>query len=91
MDDNMIKCRPLDESHGFVGDIIDMNTEVIDEVLNNNFIPVISTIGCDENNNCYNINADTVAAAVAGKLKAEALISMTDVVGLLRDKMMTAP
>lgn len=86
MDDNMIKCRPLDESHGFVGDIIDMNTEVIDEVLNNNFIPVISTIGCDENNNCYNINADTVAAAVAGKLKAEALISMTDVVGLLRDK-----
>lgn len=86
MDDNMIKCRPLDESHGFVGDIIDMNTEVIDEVLNNNFIPVISTIGCDKNNNCYNINADTVAAAVAGKLKAEALISMTDVVGLLRDK-----
>lgn len=41
MDDNMIKCRPLDESHGFVGDIIDMNTEVIDEALNNNFIPVI--------------------------------------------------
>ena len=86
MDDNMIKCRPLDDSHGYVGEIMDMNTEVINEVLNNNFIPVISTIGCDGDNNCYNINADTVAAAVAGKLKAEALISMTDVVGLLKDK-----
>ena len=82
----MIKCRPLDDSHGYVGEITDMNTEVINEVLNNNFIPVISTIGCDRDNNCYNINADTVAAAVAGKLKAEALISMTDVVGLLKDK-----
>ena len=47
---------------------------------------MISTIGYDEDGNCYNINADTVAAAVAGALQAEALISMTDVVGLLRDK-----
>ena len=42
--------------------------------------------GYDENGNCYNINADTVAAAVAGELNAEALVSMTDIVGLLRDK-----
>lgn len=86
MDGNMIKCRPLDDKHGFVGDITGLNTEVIEEVLANNFIPVISTIGYDENGNCYNINADTVAAAIAGHLKAEALISMTDVVGLLRDR-----
>lgn len=86
MDGNMIKCKPLDSAHGYVGEIIEMNTDVIEEVLANSFIPVISTIGYDENGNCYNINADTVAAAVAGKLKAEALISMTDVVGLLRDK-----
>lgn len=86
MDGNMIKCRPLDESHGFVGDIIDMNMDIVEEALLHSFIPVISTIGYDENGNCYNINADTVAAAVAGKLKAEALISMTDVAGLLRDK-----
>lgn len=86
MDGNMIKCRPLDESHGFVGDIIDMNMDIVEEALRHSFIPVISTIGYDENGNCYNINADTVAAAVAGKLKAEALISMTDVAGLLRDK-----
>lgn len=86
MDGNMIKCRPLDERHGFVGEITDMNMDVVEEALAHAFIPVISTVGYDENGNCYNINADTVAAAVAGKLKAEALISMTDVAGLLRDK-----
>ena len=86
MDGNMIKCKPLDDKHGFVGEITGLNTEVIEEVLANSFIPVISTIGYDENGNCYNINADTVAAAIAGHLKAEALISMTDVVGLLRDR-----
>lgn len=86
MDGNMIKCRPLDKRHGFVGEITDMNMDVVEEALAHAFIPVISTVGYDENGNCYNINADTVAAAVAGKLKAEALISMTDVAGLLRDK-----
>lgn len=85
MDGNMIKCKPLDEEHGYVGEIIDTNMDVINEVLANNFIPVISTIGYDENGNCYNINADTVAAQIAGDLKAAALISMTDIVGLLRD------
>ncbi|WP_308617913.1 acetylglutamate kinase [uncultured Eubacterium sp.] len=85
MDGNMIKCKPLDSEHGFVGEITETNMEVISEVLANNFIPVISTIGYDELGNCYNINADTVAAQIAGDLKAEALISMTDIVGLLRD------
>lgn len=85
MDGNMIKCKPLDDKHGFVGEIIKTNMDVIKEVLENNFIPVISTIGYDEQGNCYNINADTVAAQIAGDLKAEALISMTDIVGLLRD------
>ena len=86
MDGNMIKCKPLDDKHGYVGEITGMNMDVVNEVLANNFIPVISTIGYDENGNCYNINADTVAASVAGALKAETLVSMTDVVGLLRDK-----
>lgn len=85
MDANMIKCKPLDKKHGFVGEIVETNLEVIEEVLEHNFIPVISTIGYDENGNCYNINADTVAAQIAGDLKAEALISMTDIIGLLRD------
>lgn len=86
MDGNMLKCEPVDSDHGYVGKIVDVNMEVVEEVLANNFIPVISTIGYDENGNCYNINADTVAATVAGALNAEALVSMTDVVGLLRDK-----
>lgn len=86
MDGNMIKCKPLDDTHGYVGEIVEMNMHVVNEVLNNSWIPVVSTIGYDENGNCYNINADTVAAAIAGELKAEALVSMTDIVGLLRDK-----
>ena len=86
MDGNMLKCRPLDDTHGYVGEITDINMEVVEEALEHSFIPVISTIGYDEKGNCYNINADTAAAAVAGALKAEALVSMTDIVGLLRDK-----
>ena len=86
LDGNMIECKPLDDKHGYVGEIININTEVIDEVLEHNFIPVISTIGYDKQNNTYNINADTVAAEIAGTLNAEALVSMTDIVGLLRDK-----
>lgn len=86
MDGNMLKCKPLDESHGYVGEICDVNMEAVEEILDHSWIPVISTIGYDENGNCYNINADTAAAAIAGALKAEALVSMTDIVGLLRDK-----
>lgn len=85
MDGNMIKCKPMDDVHGYVGEIVETNMDVVKEVLANNFIPVISTIGYDEQGNCYNINADTVAARIAGDLKAAALISMTDIVGLLRD------
>lgn len=85
MDGNMIKCEPLDNEHGYVGKIVETNMDVVNEVLENSFIPVISTIGYDENGNCYNINADTVAAQIAGDLKAEALISMTDIAGLLKD------
>ena len=86
LDGNMLKCRPADDVHGYVGEITDINMEVVEEAISKNFIPVISTIGYDEDGNCYNINADTVAAAVDGALQEEALISMTDVVGLLRDK-----
>lgn len=86
MDGNMLKCKPLDDTHGFVGEITDIDMTAVEEILNNNWIPVISTLGYDEEGHCYNINADTAAAAIAGALKAEALISMTDIVGLLRDK-----
>lgn len=86
IDGHMIKAKKADEKLGFVGEITDVNVAPIVDVLEKGYIPVVSTVGCDEDCNTYNINADTVAARLAGELKAESLISMTDIVGLLRDK-----
>lgn len=86
MDGHMIKAKKLDERLGYVGEITDVNVAPVLDVLEKGYIPVISTVGCDDEGNSYNINADTVAARLAGELKAESLISMTDIVGLLRDK-----
>ena len=86
VDDHMIKAKRLDDVHGFVGEITDINTELVTDLLEKDYIPVISTIGYDDKNNTYNINADTVAAYLAGALKAESLINMSDIPGLLMDK-----
>ena len=86
MDGHMIKAQKINEKLGFVGDITQVNVEPIIDVLEKGYIPVISTVGCDDEGNTYNINADTVAARIAGELKAESLISMTDTVGLCKDK-----
>lgn len=86
IDGHMIKAKQLDDVHGFVGDITEINTDIITDLIEKNYIPVISTIGYDNENNSYNINADTAAASIAGALKAESLINMTDIPGLLRDK-----
>lgn len=86
VDDHMIKAEKLDDVHGFVGNITNVNTELITSLLEKDYIPVISTIGYDDDNNTYNINADTAAAYIAGALKAESLINMSDIPGLLRDK-----
>ena len=86
IDGKMIKAKKADERLGFVGEITDVNVEPILDLLEKGYIPVVSTVGFDEENHTYNINADTVAARLAGELKAESLISMTDIVGLLRDK-----
>ncbi len=86
MDGNMISAKVANPKLGFVGDITDINASPILDVLEKGYIPVVSTVGCDMDGNVYNINADTVAARLAGDLKAECLISMTDIVGLLRDK-----
>ncbi len=71
---------------GFVGDIKKVEVSPIIMALKNGFTPVIATIGADKNGQTYNINADTAAAAIAGALKAEKLILMTDVRGLLMNK-----
>ena len=87
MDGNLIEAKPIDfENLGYVGEITNVNTQPILDVLEKGYIPVISTVGCDNEGNVYNINADTAAAAIAGSLGAECLISMTDICGILRDK-----
>ena len=85
MDGYMIQAERLDEVHGFVGEITKVNPQPILDVLEKGYIPVISTVGCDAQGNTYNINADTAAARIAAELKAESLISMTDIRGILRD------
>ncbi|MBQ7953381.1 MAG: acetylglutamate kinase [Clostridia bacterium] len=85
-DGHMIEAEMKDPALGYVGEITDIDTTPILDVLDKGYIPVISTIGCDKDGNIYNINADTAAAKIAGKLQAESFISMTDIRGLLRDK-----
>ena len=88
MDGNTIACRRYtDADLGFVGEITHIDTTLIDHLLEDQFIPVIATVGMDpENGVLYNVNADTAAAAIAVALQAEKLVSMTDIAGLLRDK-----
>lgn len=86
IDGHMISAKKADERLGFVGEIIDVNVAPIVDVLEKGYIPVISTVGYDLEGNTYNVNADTAASRIAGALKAESLISMTDIVGLCRDK-----
>lgn len=85
-DNHLITAEVKDERLGFVGEITDINPEPIIDLLNMGYVPVISTTGCDNDGNVYNINADTAAAKIAGILGAESFISMTDIAGLLRDK-----
>lgn len=88
MDGNTISCRRYTkEDLGFVGEITGISTTLINHLLDDQFIPVVATVGMDpENGVLYNVNADTAAAAIAVALGAEKLVSMTDITGLLRDK-----
>ncbi len=86
IDGHMLKAKVKDERLGFVGEITDVDPSPIIDVLDKGYIPVLSTIGCDDEGNVYNINADTAAAKIAGALGAESLISLTDISGILRDK-----
>lgn len=86
VDARLIEAEIKDDKFGFVGDITRVNTKIINDLLDNNYIPVISTVGCDKKGNIYNINGDTAAACIAGALGAERFIMMTDIAGILRDK-----
>lgn len=70
---------------GFVGEVTSINKELLLNLLKSDLIPVISPIGCDEEGNSYNINADYAAAFISGALKAEKLLIMTDIDGVYKD------
>lgn len=85
VDGGLIRAEQRDAALGFVGDVTAINPDVLDGLLDDEFIPVIATIGCDESGQAYNINADTVAGAIAEAMGAEKLVYMTDIEGLRTD------
>ena len=86
IDGGIIEAKMKDERLGFVGEITKIRTQPITDLLEKNYIPVISTVASDRQGNTYNINGDTAAAYIAGALNAKRLIMMTDIDGILRDK-----
>ena len=86
MDGKLIQAKVKDTKLGFVGEVTAINKGPVTDILEKGYIPVISTLGCDDEGNAYNINADTAAAHIAGALGAERFILMTDIAGILRDK-----
>ena len=86
MDGQMLRCTELDPQLGHVGEIVHVDATLIGSLLDGGYIPVIATVGMDDLGQAYNVNADTAAARIAAELKAENLILMTDIAGLMRDK-----
>lgn len=78
-----VSCRDVDL--GFVGDVEEVNTDLLRRLLNDELIPVIATIGTDRHGQAYNVNADTAAGAIAGALKAAKLVYLTNIEGLRRN------
>ena len=86
LDSHMIEAKQLDPDLGLVGEITKVDPKIINDALDNGYIPVISTVASSADGKVYNINADTAAARIAAEMHAESLVLLTDIVGLLRDK-----
>lgn len=86
IDGGLIKVHKKDEKLGQVGEIDSINKKILDDLLDGGFIPVISSIGIDEEGNAYNINADTAAAKIAAAIHAESMVVMSNINGVLKDK-----
>lgn len=85
-DGNLIKARPEGrQGIGFVGEVNTMDVRILESLLKNGHIPVVSSVAADESGQAYNINADTVAGEIAAALGAEKLILLTDTAGILQD------
>jgi acetylglutamate kinase len=81
-DAGLIRASALDPSLGFVGDVEAVNAVILQRLLAQDLVPVVATIGAGHDGQAYNINADTVAGALAEALQAEKLVYLTDVEGL---------
>ena len=86
IDGGILEATVKDEALGYVGEITKVRTQPILDLLEKNYIPVISTVASDRQGNVYNINGDTAAACIAGALGAERMIMMTDIAGVMMDK-----
>jgi acetylglutamate kinase len=84
-DAGLITVAPRDPRLGFVGDVTHINAWVLERQIKEELIPVVATIGVDEAGQAYNVNADAAAGAIAGALKAEKLVYLTNVAGLYGD------
>jgi acetylglutamate kinase len=85
-DANIITARPQgQEGIGFVGEVTSINIKMLKLLVENGYIPVISSVAADKDGQSYNLNADTVAGELAAALNAEKLILLTDTPGILRD------
>lgn len=84
-DAGLLHCVKKDEDLGFVGEISKVKVEILNELLEKDFLPVIAPVGMDENLNTYNINADDAACELAKALKAEKLVFLSDIAGLYRN------
>ena len=82
-ENNVISVIPETEELGFVGIPNEINIDLIEDIINENFIPIISPLGLGKNNQTYNINGDTAAGAIAKSLKCRRLLLMTNVEGVL--------
>jgi acetylglutamate kinase len=86
---NLIRVKKLTSEkidYGYVGEITDIDSNYLYDLMNSNYIPVVAPLGFDENNDIYNINADSAASAIAANLAAEKLIFLTDQTGVLDQK-----
>lgn len=85
IDGKLLAADFKDKELGYVGEIVEVNIDIVLDVIDKGYIPVISTIASDREGNTYNINGDTAAGYIAGALGAERLIMLTDIRGVMRD------
>lgn len=84
-DGRILHAEPRDPALGYVGDVAKVRPGLVQNILDDGFVPVISTVGVDDKGQPYNINADTAAGAIAEALSAEKIVYLTDIAGLRRD------